>query len=254
MRLPDYAFSPLTWAVLLALLLVVVWRRLPRWARWTGLAAELLLLLAMAPVGANALVWMVESRVPATPACAAPVPRTIVVLSGGVDRRPRSGEDFGALNASSLHRLFAAKALWQREPGARLIVAGGGRVVPEAALMANLAIRMGVPASAVEVEGHSHSTWENALNVAALSPGVPRRIWLVTSALHMPRALGAFRAWGFEPCAWPGESLYQPFSLSIGYFMPQSSALSKADRAIHEIAGGLVYAWLARGKTSVERP
>ncbi len=60
MRLPDYALSPLTYALLLALILVLSWRRLPRMLRAAGVAVEIVLLLLMAPVRANLLVWRGE--------------------------------------------------------------------------------------------------------------------------------------------------------------------------------------------------
>lgn len=241
MRLPDYALSPLTCALLLAVALAWAWRRLPRWGRVAGLVVEIVLLFFMAPVGANVLVWSVESRVPPIQSCAVPTPTTIVLLDGGTDRRPLSSSDFASLSEPSLHRLFAAVALWRRSPGAHLVISGGGSGVPDSVLLRGLAVRLGVPADVIEIEDRSRTTWENAMYTSRLSPAVPKRIWLVTSALHMPRALGAFRAWGFEPCAYPGSSLYTPFSASIGYFMPQSSSLAKAEAAIHEIIGSAVY-------------
>ena len=120
MRLPDYLFSPLTWILLLALLLLLTWRRLPRAARYAGVALEVVLLLLIAPVGANVLVRLIESRVPLPQTCPAPTPTTIVLLDGGTDRRPRSADDYAALDINSLRRLFAAVALWQRIPHARL--------------------------------------------------------------------------------------------------------------------------------------
>lgn len=242
MKIPDFALSPVTYALIVAVALVLAWRRLPRALRWTGVAIEVMLVLSMTPLGANALVRMVESQVPAT--CKAPMPRTIVVLSGGAERSPQGPDDFAALSRSSLLRLFAAIDLWRRMPGARLVISGGVWRIPEAVVMAHLAERMGVPASAIEIESRSHTTWENARNVAALSPAVPKRIWLVSSALHLPRALGAFRAWGFEPCAWSSGSMYVPFGVNLGYFMPQSSSLTKAESVIHELLGGAVYAGL----------
>lgn len=253
MRLPDSAFSPLTYLLLLTVLLVVGWRRLPRWARWGGLFLEILLLAMIAPVGANVMVRWVESQAPAAQACASPRPDTIVVLAGGTDRRALSAYDYDALSAASLQRLFAGVALWKREPVARFVIAGGGGRIAEATLMAGLAEQMGVPRSVIELDADSHTTWENAENVAKLSPAVPRHIWLVSSALHLPRALRAFRAWGFQPCAWSSGSLYVPFGFNPGYFMPQTSALGKADRAIHEIVGGLAYAWRARHMPTVNR-
>lgn len=253
MRLPDYLMSPLPWAIALAVLLVCCWRRLPRAARALGLIVELVLLLMMAPVGANLLVRAVESQVPASRSCAAPVPGVIVLLDGGTDRRPRGLDDYSALSATSLRRLFAAVSLWQRTSNARLVISGGGAGVPHAWLLRGLAEHLGVPGDAIETEDKSTTTWENALYTSQLSPVVPKRIWLVTSALHMPRAMGAFRAWGFEPCAWPSGSMYVPFGFHPGYFIPQSSSLDKADMAIHEVIGGLVYAGL-EWKLRKQRP
>ncbi|MES2403277.1 MAG: YdcF family protein [Pseudomonadota bacterium] len=244
MRTPDFVLSPLSWALLMAVVLALAWRRLPRALRWAGLAIEVLLVFSMTPLGANALVRMIESRVPPPTACKAPLPTTIVVLSGGTEYLPHAAEDFAALSRPSLQRLLAGLELWRRTPGARLVIAGGGRRIPEAVIMAALAERLGVPDSAIETETKSHTTWENARNVAALSPVVPKRIWLVSSALHLPRALGAFRAWGFEPCAWPSGSMYVPLGVDPGYFVPQSSSLAKAELATHELLGSVVYAGL----------
>ena len=244
MRLPDYALSPLTYALLLTLALVGLWPRLPRTLRVVGVAVAIVLLISMAPVGANVLVRMVESQAPPASDCPVPAPSTIVLLDGGTDRRPLSPDDLAALSEPSLHRLFAAVGLWRRTPGAHLVISGGGPGVPDSVLLRGLAERMGVPASAIEIEDESRTTWENAMYTSRLSPPVARRIWLVTSAMHMPRALGAFRAWGFEPCAYPSGSLHTPFSARIGYFMPQSSSLAKAEAAIHELVGGFIYRML----------
>jgi uncharacterized SAM-binding protein YcdF (DUF218 family) len=238
----QLVLSPLSWAIALFLLLVVVWRRLPRAPRYVAIVIEVLVVLSMTPLGANLLVRAVEARVPPARHCAPPVPTTIVLLSGGFDRPPESVVDFSAVNAESLHRLFAAVDLWRRLPGSTLVIAGGGEGnISQAALLARLAQRLGVVPGSIRVEPDSQTTWQNARNVAAMSPPLPRRIWLVSSALHLPRATGAFRHFGFDPCAWSSGSLYLPPG-GPGYFIPQSSALEKAEFAIHEIVGGWIYA------------
>jgi uncharacterized SAM-binding protein YcdF (DUF218 family) len=244
MKWDNFLLSPLTWLLLIGILLALTWRRLPRMVRVTGIVLEALALIMMSPLGANALVNMIESRVPSVATCRSPTPTTIVMLSGGASRAPRSIDDYAALNVSSIRRLLAAIRLWRHTPGARLVISGGGWHIPEAAVLTSLAERMGVPAASISEETRSHTTWENARNVAALVPSLPKRIWLVSSALHLPRALGAFRAWGFEPCAWPSDSLYEAPSMHLGYFLPQSSSLDKADEATHELIGGLVYSAL----------
>jgi len=238
--------SPLAWSVAIALLLALLWRRLPRALCLLGLAIETALVIAMTPFGANGLVRIIESRLPAK-TCQAPAPSTIVVLAGGFSRPPDSPRDFGAANLHSLHRLFAGVALWRRMPQAQLVISGGGSyTVAESTVLAELARRLGVPAQAIRTETHSHSTWQNAHELAALSPRLPKRIWLVSSALHLPRALFAFRQAGFAPCAWPSVSLYVPPNGSFGYYIPQSSSLTKVEAALHELVGGWEYAWRVR--------
>lgn len=256
---PIYATSPLPWAILLLVLLLLAWHLLPGGVRWAGVVIEVLLIVLMTPIGSEALARSLAARIPPVSACVAPQPTTVVVLAGGFDYSPRSPDDFGALRSVSLQRLFAGVALWRRIPDAHLVVAGGGgALVREADLMANLAVQLGVPAASIELDDRSHNTWENARNVAALSPAVPRRIWLVTSPMHLPRALQAFRAWGFEPCAWPTDRRYRNVHIWPGAFIPQGSAARTASVALHELIGGWKYAWMARqharNDTSSTRP
>lgn len=236
--------SPLSWSVGLALLLAVLWRWLPRALCLIGIAIEAALVIAMTPLGANGVVRIIESRVPSPQSCPTPHPNVIVVLTGGSSRPAQSANDFGAADLQSLHRLFGGVALWRQAPQSNLIISGGSaRGVDESVMLATLARRLGVPATAIRTDTHSHNTWQNAQDVAALSPPVPKRIWLVSSALHLPRAMLAFRAAGFAPCAWPSESLYIPPNGSFGYYWPQSSSIIKMEAALHELVGGWEYSW-----------
>lgn len=251
--MPDFILSPLFWSLLLALLLGILWRRVARWLRYVLLAVELLLVIAMTPVGANRLVHLVESRVPPSATCALPAPGVIVLLSGGLATPASAVDDYAALTHASVQRLFAAVALWRAHPGSGFVISGGGHKghIAESEVLASLAHRMGVTADSLRLESRSQTTWENASDLAREQPPLPRRIWLVSSGLHLPRALVAFHAFGFAPCPYSSGSLYVPFSLSLGYFMPQTSSLAKADLAIHELLGGWVYAWRARHSQAV---
>lgn len=246
MSFPIYATSPLVWALVLLLLLALGWHVLPGAVRWAGLAVEVVLIVLMTPLGARGLAHLVVARVPPVQSCPAPVPTTIVVLGGGFDYPPRSSDDYGSLSTTGLQRVFAGVALWQEIPGARVVFAGGGGGrIREAVPMSNLAVRMGVPAASIEIEDRSRNTWQNARNVAALSPALPRRIWLVSSPMHLPRALGAFRAWGFEPCAWPSGAMKDSLDVRPGTFVPQGPAVRKSGIALHELIGGVEYRFLA---------
>lgn len=237
--------SPTRIGVLLALVLLPIWRWLPRWLRMLAVLPLAACVLASLPAVANQLVRWQESRLPARSVCASPLPSTIVVLSGGIAREPIGASDFAALGESSLRRLFAAVARFDVQPDRRLVISGGqGQYgVAESALMGALAQRLGVPEAAITLETASHSTWQNAQFVRELD--LPGRIELVTSALHLPRAVYAFEQAGFEVCAAPTDSRYAGPN-SFGYYLPSTSALDKSDAAIHEMIGEAAYrmGWL----------
>lgn len=237
--------SPTRIGILLALVLLPMWRWLPRWLRVLAVLPLAACVLASLPVVANQLVRWQESRVPARSLCTPPLPSTIVVLSAGISREPRDARDFAALGEYSLRRLFAGIERFDAQAGGRLVIAGGeGQYgIAESALMGVLAQRLGVPADAISLETASHSTWQNAQFVRELD--VPKRIGLVTSALHLPRAIYAFEQAGFEVCAWPADSRYAEPN-SVGYYLPSTSALDKSDAAIHEMIGEAAYrlGWL----------
>jgi len=230
--------SPLGAGLCLAVLRVLVRRRRVA-ARVLDAGIAFCLLLAT-PLGANALVKLVESRLPADD-CRAQPADAIVVLSAGFRRAPRDDEDFGALVPAGIDRTSAGIAAWKSEPSLPLAILGGGPFrIPESDVLGRFAQRLGVPATSIVAERRSRTTWENARELRALMPAL-RRVRVVSSPLHLPRALIAFRAAGFEPCPLPGASDYVAPD-GVGYFLPQSSALAKSEAALHEIVGMLVYA------------
>lgn len=245
MALVDALLSPLGLGLLLGLLLWWRWTHLPRWLLRTVLALELLCLLLSTPLGADALLTRAEWRAPAATDCAVPLPDTIVLLAGGMRRDAAAPDDVGALGESSLQRTFGAATLFAQMPGARLVISGGmHRDVVVSAQMAELAVRLGVPRAAIRIEDQSRTTWENATRVRALDPAVPERIWLATSAVHMPRALLAFRAAGFAPCSYPVDIRAAMFE-GPSDLLPGGGAITRSAAVLHEWVGEIAYRWRA---------
>jgi uncharacterized SAM-binding protein YcdF (DUF218 family) len=108
-------------------------------------------------------------------------------------------------------RVRAGVALWQRGGAPILCVTGGGppgRV--EADAMADLALALGVDASALRVERRARSTEENARFTAALLAEEQCRIvWIVSQPFHLARAQYLFRRCGFVPLAWHDDDSVQ---------------------------------------------
>lgn len=243
-----WLMSPLSWLLLAVLGAPLAWRARTRtaWPWRIGVGIALVAVMAMTPMVANTLVGYLERPLPAAGGCARQPPTTVVVLAGGRDRTPRAVDDFSGLNAASRRRMDRGVAYWRADTRRVVVVAGGPTregATPHADTLVRYARWMGVPDAALRSETLSPNTWHNARQVAGLAPPVERRIGLVTSALHMPRAAYSFEAAGFEVCPMPTDWSFIPFRLP-GYLIPQTSALVKTEVALHELVGLAYYRWL----------
>ncbi|MDN5780796.1 MAG: YdcF family protein [Luteimonas sp.] len=210
-------------------------------------AVALVAVLAMTPLVANTLLGQLENAVPESTSCSASMPATAVVLAGGLSGRPAGPDDLSVLGLSSRRRLDRAVAWWQEDSGRHLVMSGGswfGDGIPDASLMSRYAQQFGVPASAISMEARSLTTWESARQLAALRPALPRRVALVTSAAHMPRAVYAMEIAGFDVCTVQADRRQVPLHFP-GLLVPQSSSLEKTEDALHEMVGMQYYRWRA---------
>jgi len=100
-----------------------------------------------------------------------------------------------------------------------------------------------IPPAAIQIESGSINTRENATrSYQALAPRGIRRILLVTSAMHMPRAAGAFRKAGFEVTAVPADFRSGwGESTTLEKLQPSANNLVNCDAALHEWLGIVIY-------------
>jgi len=236
--------SPMTWALLWMAAAWLTWTRARLWWRVMLVAAGVAIILLCTPLGANALIRTVENSVPASARCdAKDAGAPIVVLAGGLQDEPRAQDDYIALTPSSWRRLRGGVELWRRGAPVLMTIAGGGPfAISEATVLGRLARDWGVPARMLHEETQSATTWESAM---ALRGTLPLRVRVVSSATHLPRALVAFQAAGFTPCMVASDSAYVPMG-SVGYFLPQLSAMQKTHVALYEMLGEASYRWRAR--------
>ena len=234
----------------LLLLCCVVGLCLTGWGRRGGFGRALLkigiggfVLVLLLPVDQWALLPL-EDRFPPVTQPPAHVDG-IVVLGGAV--MPDLAADRGtqALNDAA-ERMTTAVALARRYPNARLVFTGGrGELVPgettEADVAGALFASLGIAPDRLTLESRSRTTYENALLTKAQVHPQPDQTWiLVTSAFHMPRSIGAFRAVGWKMLPWPvgyksghGHHLWLPTSLGLH--------LVQLDEATHEWVGLIAY-------------
>ncbi|WP_028035001.1 YdcF family protein [Chelativorans sp. J32] len=134
----------------------------------------------------------------------------IIVLGGGFEGAVNMARGGYELNDSG-DRFVETAILARRYPQARLLVSGGSGSVflpgeGDADTAPRLLIALGVPPERIELENQSRDTFENARLSVSLAKPQPGETWLlVTSAFHMPRAVGAFRQAGFPVVPWPAD-------------------------------------------------
>lgn len=227
--------------VLCGLLLLASARR--RRAAVALVAAGWLWLLAWSlPVVSDSLRGAIEARAgPRAVDAVAPAP-AIVVLGGAVAPAQPPLRPQPDLNSAS-DRVWHAARLYRAGKAPLVILSGGSRPeeAPEAEGMRRFLLDLGVPASAILLESASRNTAGNAeLTAQMLRQRQVRRIILVTSALHMPRARRAFEALGLEVVTAPTDFEVVDKPLDLLRLLPDGEALDGSGRAIKEIVGGWV--------------
>jgi len=224
------------------------WWRCPRERRPPLTALTIVLVLFGAtcmPIVAHFALWSLERRYPPE----TPPPEkagAIVVLAAGMNVLDEASEHC-TLDAPGTARCLHAARLY-RLLGPCLVIPSGGRVESDPAsptlaqAMAEFLIEQGVAESDILLEDASGTTYENAVQTAAL---VERHkladVVLVTDAAHLGRAVACFRAAGVEvtpaPCnhragalRWSGRSL-----------VPSAEAALRFHDAFHEWCGWVWY-------------
>jgi uncharacterized SAM-binding protein YcdF (DUF218 family) len=232
--------------VALAGALALLFRRKSLGAVLVWTAALAFVLLGWGPVG-FILMRPLEDRF-LRPPNDMPEPTGIIVL-GGVVGAPTVPRGAVALSHDG-ERLSETATLAHRYPNARIIVSGGSLgSVPEeeneALITKRFLIDLGVDASRITTEPRSLSTAENAAFSRELVMPEPGQRWvLVTSASHMPRAVGSFRRAGFPVIAYPVG--FTTTGLPGDYWairLEASTSLVRVDGAVHEWLGLVAY-WL----------
>jgi uncharacterized SAM-binding protein YcdF (DUF218 family) len=124
-------------------------------------------------------------------------------------------------------RVLAAIQLAKRFPSARIVFSGKEETAGAAgADAAQMFMAAGISPERIMIEGRSRSTAENAeFSRALVRPEKGSRWILVTSAFHMPRAVGAFRAAGFSVEAYPVEYILTPSAGDAGIALKEIIAL-----------------------------
>jgi len=244
-KLLGFLLEPLFWVLALLIASVLLARRRPGAGRTLSALSLLALVLACWTPVPEALLRSLEARYPAPDGRNLQNFKGIIVLGGALSSpelwkaHPQVG-----LNDQA-ERMTEAVTLMRRHPHLRLLFTGGnakisGEGASEAERAKVLFDALGVDPERVWYESASRNTYENALLTASM-PGVDKtQPWiLLTSAFHLPRAMGVFEHAGWNVTAWPvdyrttAHDSWFDFSLHYG---PATWQL-----ALHEWLGYFAY-------------
>ena len=240
-------FNPLSTALLAILALLALWLLTRRGFFLVTLVIVVgLTWLLSTPAMSRGLQSLLERQISDVPAESLPKVDAIVVLGGTLTPPPGDG---GEANLSAAaDRLVYAARLYKLGKAPVILVSGGyggedDSMRAESVHAATLLESWGIPKSAILTETESTNTYENAtFTKLMLEQHGLDRVLLVTSAMHMPRALATFRSAGIRvrPAPTDFESTYRHVT-GIARWTADPGSLAITTRALKEFAGWFVY-------------
>lgn len=234
-------------AALFLTLAVIAFRSAPRSffyrARYVLLTLFFWIYVTSTPLFSNSLMLNLEQRYPIVQPKQSDrsADNLIVVLASGRIRNTIGG-NHASLDEAGWNRTLAAIELW-RQIGGSLLFNGGpttrnGRSVADR--MAELARATGVPNSAITVDGRARNTYENLLNTVSAIKRGQHRVWLVTSATHLPRSMAVADHLGINATAFPCDFRGNT-ELGWRAWLPNHLGLKDSERVLHELLGRIYY-------------
>jgi uncharacterized SAM-binding protein YcdF (DUF218 family) len=165
-------------------------------------------------------------------------PVNILVLGGGHtsdDRLPANNQ----LSEVALARLAEGIRLHRQIPNSSLITSGfaGQEGISQAEVLAKAAVLLGIDEKNIRTQTLPENTWMEATEYKRLF-GASARLIIITSALHMPRAMKLFHKAGIRPIAAPTNHLVKKGKHRNAWcWIPSSGNIRIMESALHEYAG-----------------
>ncbi|MEL6656565.1 MAG: ElyC/SanA/YdcF family protein [Bacteroidota bacterium] len=208
-----------------------------------GLAIAWLLVVSISPLP----VYLAQNResryavlTPETIKLPSNEPVHVLVLGAGHSNSP-GYTVYDRLSETALKRLLEGVRCYQELPNCRLVCSGYSSVgyTSQAETLASAALLLGVSSQDTLLQPTAQDT-EMEARVYSERFSDHHPLILVTSALHMPRALFWFRHYGLDPIPAPTNHLvmpdpgYEPFA-----WKPSLRKIEMTQKLLHEYAGML---------------
>lgn len=167
----------------------------------------------------------------------------IVILGGGVQASPEDKSGY-VLSDSTFKRLYFGYQIYKKTD-LELIVSGGAPLrvgPPEADIMAQTLKLFGVPEDKIITERQSNNTYENIQNISPILTHMSaKKIFLVTSAAHLPRSMKIVKNFNIDAIPVPCDYKTGGKGLKWYDFFPSAGNLELSFSALKEYIGTLYY-------------
>ncbi|MEW6109465.1 MAG: ElyC/SanA/YdcF family protein [Nitrospirota bacterium] len=143
----------------------------------------------------------------------------------------------------SAFRILETNRIYMNLSRCKIILSGGP---VSAKLTTKLMVLLGIQKENIIIDDKAENTWESAINVKKILSGQP--FILVTSAIHLPRAMNSFVRHGLKPIPAPADfsyGYYQDFTIPLGkplaYYIPNVNSFLNSHSALYEYLGMFWY-------------
>jgi uncharacterized SAM-binding protein YcdF (DUF218 family) len=233
--------TPIVWILLLLILSLILQKQTRKKAilkiGWLCMfvATLLLFILSLGPC-ANWIAYPLEAKY-TLPSKDTLSDIDVVAVLGGGSFLSGYNQPYYDLSHDSYARLCKGISIFKQSNAQKLVFCGTKAMKP-------FALQLGIQESEILEEMDSKNTIENAACLSELlSVGENRRIAVVTSAVHLPRAESVFKACFPKDIIVPVPANYLEVSEDgIKTIIPTAAHFERSTRALHEWIGKVWYA------------
>lgn len=230
--------------ILLLLASFLIWRGRKKLGK--GIIAACMVTYAMTMFGVlnNILMVYLEERFSNYTNVVSDTPYSGIIVMAGTERLTYSTYHNQVTLNGAAERLIETAKLARQFPHLPIIFCGGGKrknMLSETDVARKFFTEAGIDISRIRFDDHSYNSYTNAIEARKYIKDTEKEKWLlVTSAFHMPRAVGAYRKAGINIQPYPVDYRSDLNALSI--HSPNTGRnLYELDFAVHEWVGLLVY-------------
>ena len=209
-----------------------------------SLSGVILIILCSLPVVSNNLIYYLEKDYKLLKPSEISPADAIVVLSGMV-QPVKTNQNINYEFSGSVDRILAGIDLYKNNKSSFLILTRGkvpwSTGIPEGEYLKEFAIRFGIPEQNILLTSEAQNTDQEAKAVKNILSNNKKKIILVTSAFHMPRAIKVFDTAGLQPTAFAVDFKVPAKRITFLSFLPSADSFQQTSFFVREMIGRAYY-------------